>query len=627
MKTGSAKSKDHPFVLRKIELTDFKSIGQSKVELSPLTVVVGANSSGKSTLLQSILAVVQGSRARSHEGEFPLNGRFVRLGTFGETKKFGTEQPDSPIQISVTLLQKGFRQLRRPSDRKQRSGEVIQITWSMDLCPDKLANSGFALLRSVLFKVDKLKKDEVKPWVTCEFSQIASESDMNEIPVLSAQHAPFGMESASMRTEGTFTDWETGRSFNCDASGFIGAIPRTVYERTSLREAYAGHWWDEVSEHLAELIKYEETLFEGEDLERPRRSFAAVKYAYEDIRLLHVEGEQTRGDGVRLWHRMNWLRGMILGINERLSHRQKSQQKTIAKSMAQIGKEEFLSRVVGKLKGERWSTDVVLNGPYPDLDDLLSFCGRPVHRFFERDVQYLGPLREAPRALYEPGPKRRDLGINGEYAAVVLQSNADTKVLLPKIDGTSEGISLTAALDYWLKEFGIADSANTKDRGRLGIALEVAMPSIGRSVDLTSVGVGVSQVLPVLLICLLAGPGELVILEQPELHLHPALQHKLADFLLECTRSGRQLIVETHSEHLINRLRRRVVEDETEQTESLVGLLFAEQRDGSTQYRASSINRLGGLREDWPDGFLDLGSQEAQSLVRTSLDKRRRERN
>ena len=196
---------------------------------------------------------------------------------------------------------------------------------------------------------------------------------------------------------------------------------------------------------------------------------------------------------------------------------------------------------------------------------------------------------------------------------------------MPTLQGDGEWSELSRALDFWLEQFGMARSAQAEDRGRIGIGLRVRPPHADRSVDLTSVGVGVSQVLPVILLCLLAPPGTLVILEQPELHLHPALQQRLADFLLACVRSGRQLLVETHSEHLVNRLRRRVAEDDTDGTQQLVGLLFAEQHKGLTRYRPSEVNLLGGLDEDWPEGFLDLGAHEAQSLMQSSLQKRRRQ--
>lgn len=127
-----------------------------------------------------------------------------------------------------------------------------------------------------------------------------------------------------------------------------------------------------------------------------------------------------------------------------------------------------------------------------------------------------------------------------------------------------------------------------------------------------------------ILLCLLAEPGTLLVLEQPELHLHPKLQQDLADFLLACARSGRQLVIESHSEHLVNRLRYRVAQDETDDTLELIRLVFAENHDGVTSYREPEINPYGGLGDDWPDGFLDLTARESQQLVAQSLAKRKR---
>ncbi len=178
-------------------------------------------------------------------------------------------------------------------------------------------------------------------------------------------------------------------------------------------------------------------------------------------------------------------------------------------------------------------------------------------------------------------------------------------------------------LNLWLEELGLADAAAAKDRGRLGIGLYVQPVGRSQSVDLTSVGVGVSQALPVVLLCLLATPGSIVLIEQPELHLHPAMQLKLADFLLACSRFGRQIVIETHSEHVINRLRLRVVADETSATAEVVRLLFAEQENGETLYRISDINEVGGLSTDWPKGFLDVAADESTRLLQQSLAKKR----
>jgi predicted ATPase len=98
-------------------------------------------------------------------------------------------------------------------------------------------------------------------------------------------------------------------------------------------------------------------------------------------------------------------------------------------------------------------------------------------------------------------------------------------------EGGFQRIPLGEALNLWLSEFGLATRVEAKDLGRLGMSLTVAPTGGSRLIDLTSVGVGVSQVLPVILLCLLSRSTSVILLEQPELHLHPAMQLKLADFL------------------------------------------------------------------------------------------------
>jgi predicted ATPase len=214
------------------------------------------------------------------------------------------------------------------------------------------------------------------------------------------------------------------------------------------------------------------------------------------------------------------------------------------------------------------------------------------------------------------------IGTKGEYLATILHASRAREVLSPTEDGALERMSLADAVNVWAGRLGIADAIQTRDLGRLGIQVSVRRGGIP-PVDLTSVGVGVSQLLPVIVMCLLARPGSLILLEQPELHLHPALQQRLGDFLLACARSGRQLIVETHSEYVVSRLRRRIVEDDTGQLLNTLAIYFAEQTDDASEFRRVPLNEFGGL-EAWPVGFFDQASTESRQILEAALEKRDR---
>ena len=184
-------------------------------------------------------------------------------------------------------------------------------------------------------------------------------------------------------------------------------------------------------------------------------------------------------------------------------------------------------------------------------------------------------------------------------------------------------MSLEEAVGLWARELGIADRVDAFDLGRPGVEIRVRPEGLERDVDLANVGVGMSRLLPGDPHLLLAEPGSLILLEQPELHLHPAIQQRLGDFLLACARSGRQLLVETHSEYLISRLRRRAVEDPEEEIGKLFRVVFAFRDDeGKTTFESATVNPYGGI--EWPPGFFDQSIDEARIIVATGLEKRRR---
>lgn len=158
---------------------------------------------------------------------------------------------------------------------------------------------------------------------------------------------------------------------------------------------------------------------------------------------------------------------------------------------------------------------------------------------------------------------------------------------------------MSEAINDWLVYLGVANKMNTNDRGKVGHELKITTDIQDMEQDLTHVGVGVSQILPILVMCFLAGMGDSIILEQPELHLHPKVQTRLADFFVSMNVLGKQCILETHSEYLINRLRYLVAKTSDEKISQDTMIYFVEKEEGHSIYRNITINKYGVI-DDWP---------------------------
>jgi predicted ATPase len=254
-----------------------------------------------------------------------------------------------------------------------------------------------------------------------------------------------------------------------------------------------------------------------------------------------------------------------------------------------------------------------------------------IDQFFSKRVRYLGPLRDEPRPIYPLSSSGDvlDVGTKGEFTAAVLGLNRDEFVhyLSPKdvaagrYDRPLIERRLTEAVDDWIQYMGVSEGVETRDLGSRGHELRVRSAGMVQTLDLTQVGVGVSQVLPIIVMALVAPAGSLTIFEQPELHLHPRVQTLLGDFFLSMIHSNIQCLVETHSEYLVNRLRLRTASTDSDLREKL--RIYFTETDGATcSYRSVEMNEYGGLN-DWPVGFFDQSQQESEAILRAGIAKRR----
>jgi predicted ATPase len=245
-----------------------------------------------------------------------------------------------------------------------------------------------------------------------------------------------------------------------------------------------------------------------------------------------------------------------------------------------------------------------------------------------RNLAYLGPLREAPRRMYQwSGDTPDDVGQMGQFTIpALLAADGEGRKLnvLPK----QRTLKFSEFIAKQLHRLGVIDSFTVKPvaEGRKDYEVIVQTGANGASVRLTDVGVGVSQVLPAIVQAFYCPPNGTVWMEQPEIHLHPQVQAELADVFIDAIHAREngvqrsvQLVVESHSEHFLNRLQRRIAEEKV--TPDEVAIYFASRNSEGTKLEELRLNLYGDI-ENWPENF--FGDEMADLTSRTVAAARRR---
>jgi predicted ATPase len=183
--------------------------------------------------------------------------------------------------------------------------------------------------------------------------------------------------------------------------------------------------------------------------------------------------------------------------------------------------------------------------------------------------------------------------------------------------------SIEERVAFWLKELGLIHDFKVEPIADNSSMYQVRVQRSPSSAEvlITDVGFGVSQVLPVLALCYYVPRGSVILLEQPEIHLHPSVQAGLADVLIDAVLNrGVQIVVESHSEHLLRRLQRRVADATI--TPEQTALYFCEQDDDGSKLRLLDIDLFGSIR-NWPKDFFGDEFGEMAAITREAIARRK----
>jgi predicted ATPase len=213
------------------------------------------------------------------------------------------------------------------------------------------------------------------------------------------------------------------------------------------------------------------------------------------------------------------------------------------------------------------------------------------------------------------------VGVRGEYTAQVLAASERLEVRLelqhPETHSRGSVITLGKQLEMWTTDIirpievqaeWFPNSVSTTLRFKApGVRTDWMKPS--------NVGFGLSYGLPVILAALVAPVGGLFLIENPEAHLHPAGQSRLGAFLARLAGSGVQVVVETHSDHVINGMRAAVASDRTVDADDVVLLFLSDPDREGGPVEVIHVTPRGGL-DYWPAGFFDQSEVDLARITR-----------
>ncbi len=515
-------------MLKSWSIENFKPIVNSgELKLAPVTILAGRNSSGKSSLLQSILMIAQTLSNQVPDRALLPNERIVQLGTFEDILSEFSGSRSMTFKFEINY------------DREEIRQSLID-----------------------LYRISNLSLSNHKVAVT--FGSASSNAGSSAI------------EASKVVVEGVSLE-------------FIFEYPIPFIEKSSFKEA-----------------EHETTTFKG--------VFFAKQILDDELKQLWENVAIDYPPFVPYIEKYNYLGEFKFTSDKEDTDRTVSEQFLVALS-------HFLPTNLVR-QTEKHSEESERN--YFGEVNFEEAVGQ-IKYFFTSKVRYLGPLRADPgitQQQFAPTSELDDVGFKGEYAAVVYHYNQLAQIdwYNPQTTQVEQG-TLQDALDTWARYLDVATQVRTEIAGSMGVAWKVVLKEGQKARTLPEVGVGVSQVLPILVMGLLAPANTLLIIEQPELHLHASVQARLGDFFVGLSKCKKQCLIETHSENLVSQLRYHIVQSGGQDKSDCMIYFVDQDEKGATRFEPVEISPQGNIL-NWPDGFFDETMLQEDRITAASIKRR-----
>lgn len=510
-------------MLSKLSLENYKAFEKASVNIRPITVLLGANSVGKSSIIQLFLMLQQTGKSglKSYKSALKLYGGYVNLGA--PINLFRKKDATKPLTLTLEISNTRLKEFL-----KTEYFESFKSLFSM--LPYYFPIKGFS----------KLEQSNIKN--KTQFSKYLDA--VTEVLTKATTQEKFKNEIG----------WFLQRRHDI----YIPELSKS--NKKEFLEAF--EFLTEFSKKISSdrfIVTYDLVLNKSNNLEISRLS------VHQNGTLI-VEMNYNEGGCD--------IKSDLMKIEERNKseiHKMFIPQNTLFNSFPKINNE-------GDLNLSLKSSLII------QIIDIVQFELRK--EFAEEKINYVSPLRAHPKRYYMLDKAKLNLTLDtldGDAVAEVLKDNKH----------------ITSSVNIWLKRFGV--EVNVKEFKEVIHHLIVKQNNI--DLDITDVGFGISQILPVIIQGFLSSKDSTTIIEQPEIHLHPKMQADLADLFIDIVKktNEKKLIIETHSEYLLKRLRRRISEGVISPDDVSICLFSPQTKENGAIIENLEISEKGFF--DWPVEF------------------------
>ena len=554
-------------MLKKIQVKNYKAFKEAELELKPITVLLGTNSSGKTSLLQLLLMVEQTINNDSdYKTALKLNGKNVSL---GETEnifrnKNLTEKLSFSFGIESKIISYHLHDLRR------------------------LKNQIEAEITDIYFELRQL--DQINYW--------SKHSNINPLKVDDIQFMI--KEIKRLKRKYSKIDFEKPEVFN-------EPLSRMTLNRKTISKAKN---YQRILDADINEIFHTYKLIETISSEKSRRINIEYDIIYSsktdlleiqklavisnDKVLIEFKIEKNKGQKKYLLHSEVFDNKILNKYRVRFGKNTLFEKLQIIPNSSKI-KKSRLRFVRNSIENEFFCTFLI--------KAFNSFTQNLNKAFDNKKINYVSPLRAYPKRYYfldESNISNSLDSIDGDNLTEILKQN---KVIIRNVN-------------KWLNKFGLSvDVEDVKE-----VIHRLRVKQNGLNLDITDVGFGISQVLPIIVQGFLSNIDSLTIIEQPEIHLHPKMQAELADLFIDVVKkenedSDKILLVETHSESILKRLRRRIAEGQISNKDVAIYFIHGKNKTNKTAtLQRIEITEKGAF--DWPKEFYSTDLEDTREYLK-----------